>query len=239
MSVSDERARALIRNVIETYEAIAEGFSATRRSPWIEMLKPLGDVFGKLVLDVGCGNGRHLLELAKRASIAVGIDPSRNLIRTVRTRINKLGLTNRAMVVIADALFMPFRRASFDNIICIAVVHHIPTEKLRQKAIIEMAETLRSNGLAIISSWYRWQRGLIFRVLKGALMKLVGEVFEFGDTYIPWSSRGKKYKRFYHLFTLKEMKNLLSSSQLEIRDLRLVAIGSKRWVNVVAVAVKR
>ncbi|MEM0083006.1 MAG: class I SAM-dependent methyltransferase [Candidatus Nezhaarchaeales archaeon] len=239
MSVLEEKERALIKSVIETYESIAEGFSATRKSPWIEVLKPLGDVLGKTVLDVGCGNGRHLLILAKRASTVVGIDPSRNLIKIAKTRINKLRLVDRAMLVIADALFMPFRRASFDSIICIAVIHHIPTKKLRRRAIIEIAETLKNNGLVVMSAWYRWQRRLLLEVLKSFFLKLANKVFEFGDTYMPWSSRGMKYKRFYHLFTLKEMEDLLNHSQLEIQGLKLVAIGSRRWMNVVATAIKR
>ncbi|MEM1901053.1 MAG: class I SAM-dependent methyltransferase [Candidatus Nezhaarchaeales archaeon] len=239
MGASEKRARALIKDIIETYESIAEGFSATRKSPWIEMLKPLGDVLGKSVLDVGCGNGRHLVVLAKRASIAVGIDLSRNLIKIAKTRVNKLGLSDRAMLVIADILFMPFRRASFDNIICIAVIHHIPTEKLRLKAMSEMAETLKSNGLMVVSAWYRWQRRLLLKVLRGAIMRLMNKAFEFGDAYVSWSFRGRKYERFYHLFTLKEMEELLNRSQLKIQDLKLVAIGSKRWINVMATAVKR
>lgn len=238
MNALEEKARALIKSVVETYNAIAEGFSATRKSPWTEMLKPVGDVFGKSVLDVGCGNGRHLIELAKRASIAIGMDLSKNLIKMVKIRLEKLGLTNKAMLVVADALFMPFRRASFDDIICIAVIHHIPTERLRRKAISEMVETLKDNGLVVVSAWYRWQRRLLPRLLSGVLMRLFGKVFEFGDAYVPWGSKGKKYKRFYHLFTLKEMRDLLSNG-LEIRDLKLVTIGSRRWINVLAVAIKR
>lgn len=239
MSILEERARALIKEVIETYDAIAEGFSATRRSPWIELLKPLEDVFGNSVLDIGCGNGRHLVELAKRASIAIGIDLSKHLIKIAKTRLSKLRLTDRAMLMVADALFMPFRQACFDNVICIAVIHHIPTKRLRQKVIIEMAEVLKSGGLAIISAWYRWQKSLLLRVLSSLLMKLAGRVFEFGDAYVPWRSRGRKYKRFYHLFTLREMRDLFNNSNLQIQDLRLVPIGSRRWINVVAITIKR
>lgn len=238
MSVLEERARVFIRKIIETYNAIAEGFSTTRKSPWIEVLKPLGDVLGKSILDVGCGNGRHLLELAKRASIAVGMDLSKSLIKVAKARLSKLGLADKAMLIVADALFMPFRRASFDDIICIAVIHHIPTKKLRRKVIAEMAEVLKGNGLVVVSAWYRWQKRLLLRVLNGVLLRLVGKVFELGDTYVPWRSRGRRYKRFYHLFTLREMRDLLSDS-LEIQDLRLVTIGSRQWINVVAVAIKR
>jgi ubiquinone/menaquinone biosynthesis C-methylase UbiE len=239
MDEVERRAREQIKRVVETYEAIAEGFSSTRRSPWAEVLRLLGDVSGKSVLDVGCGNGRHMAELAKRASVVVGIDLSKRLVKIAENMIRRLELAHKAMLIIGDALFLPFRRASFDVVTCIAVVHHIPTERLRRKAVSEMAGVVRSSGLCVVTAWYRWQRRMLFDVAKGAFMRLTGSTFEFGDTYIPWRSKNKVYKRFYHLFTLREMKSLLSTEGLEIRELKLMAIGRRKWTNVVAVTLKR
>ncbi len=239
MDKVERRAREQIRRIAETYEAIAEGFSGTRRSPWSEVLRLLGDVSGKLVLDVGCGNGRHVVELAKRASLVVGIDLSKRLVRIAKSRVERLGLAHRAMLIVSDALFLPFRRASFDVVACIAVVHHVPTKRLRCKAVDEMAEVLRSGGICMITAWYRWQKGVLLDVMKGALMRLTGSTFEFGDAYMPWRSRDEIHKRFYHLFTLKEMKDLLSSGDFEIEELGLMIIGQRKWKNVVARALKR
>jgi len=239
MKRAEGRAREQIRKAVETYEAIAEGFSGTRRSPWTEVLRLLGDVSGKSILDVGCGNGRHMIELAKRASTVVGIDLSKKLIKIARSKIKRLGLAHRAMLVVGDALFLPFRRAGFDVVACIAVIHHIPTKGLRRKAVNEMAGVVRSGGLCVVTAWYRWQRRMLLNVVKGAVMKLTGLTFEFGDAYVPWRSKGKVYKRFYHLFTLREMKNLLSTGDLEIKELKLMTIGRRKWRNVVAMVVKR
>jgi len=239
MSEVEERAREQIKRVVETYEAIAEGFSSTRRSPWTEVLRLLGDVSGKSILDVGCGNGRHMVELAKRASVVVGIDLSKKLVEIARRKMRRQGLTHKAMLVVSDALFLPFRRASFDVVTCIAVVHHIPSERLRRKAVSEMAEVVKSGGLCVITAWYRWQRKMLLTLMKGVLMRLTGSTFEFGDAYVPWRSRDGVYKRFYHLFTLKEMRGLLSAGGLEIKELKLMTIGRRKWTNVVAVASKR
>jgi len=239
MGEVERRAREQIKRVVETYEAIAEGFSGTRRSPWSEVLRFLGDVSSKLVLDVGCGSGRHVVELAKRSSVVVGVDLSKRLLKIANSRVKRLGLSHRAMLIVSDALFLPFRRASFDVVVCIAVVHHIPTKGLRRKAVNEMAEVMRSGGLCLITAWYRWQRRLLLSVIKGSLTRLRGSTFEFGDAYVPWRSRNAVYKRFYHLFTLKEMKDLLSAGGLEIEELRLITIGRRKWKNVVATALKR
>ncbi|MEM4575942.1 MAG: class I SAM-dependent methyltransferase [Candidatus Nezhaarchaeales archaeon] len=239
MKKIEEKARAKMRDIIETYDAIAEGFSNTRRYPWIEIVHLLGEISNKTLLDIGCGNGRHLVELAKGASIAVGIDLSKKLIKIAKTRISRLGVTHKAMLVLGDMLFMPFRPESFDSIACIAVMHHVPTKNLRQLAVSEIARVLRSGGLAVISAWYRWQKKFVFDVLKSFFMKLVGVVFEFGDTYISWKSKGKIFKRFFHIFTISEMKDLINIEAFEFKDLKLVAIGSKRLMNVVAVVAKR
>jgi ubiquinone/menaquinone biosynthesis C-methylase UbiE len=235
----EKRAREHVKKVVETYEAIAEGFSSTRRSPWTDVLRLLSDVSGKSVLDVGCGNGRHTVELARRTPLVVGIDLSKRLVKMAEGRVRKSGLAHRAMLVVGDALFLPFRRASFDIVTCIAVLHHIPTEGLRRRAVSEMVRALRSGGLCMITTWYRWQRRLLLALVKGMFMRLTRSTFEFGDVYVPWRSRGKVYKRFYHLFTLGELRNLLSAEGLEIKELRLMTIGRRKWMNVVATAIKR
>jgi tRNA (uracil-5-)-methyltransferase TRM9 len=239
MDEIERRAREQIKRIVETYEAIAEGFSSTRRSPWTDVLRLLGDVSGKSVLDLGCGNGRHTVELAKRASLVVGIDLSKRLIKIAEVRVRKLGLAHKAMFVVGDVLFLPFRKASFDVVACIAVIHHIPTRGLRRRAVCEMARVLKNGGLCMITAWYRWQKRLLPNVVRGMLMKLAGLMFEFGDAYVSWKSRSKVYNRFYHLFTLNEMRELMNVEDFDIKELRLVAIGEMKWMNVVVTAFRR
>lgn len=239
MRRTKERARIEVYKVAKTYEAIASAFSETRRFPWKVMLDHIGDVSGKLVLDVGCGSGRHLIELAKTASLAVGIDLSQSLVKLAKLQVVRLKLADKVMLVVGDMLFMPFRASSFDVILCIATIHHVPTHELRRRAVSEMLSTMKAGGLILVSAWYRWQKRLIFRLLKGALMKMMGMVFELGDTYIPWRTREGIHMRFYHLFTVREMRRLLDTEHLKIENLRVLKIGRRGWKNVVALATKR
>jgi len=238
MKSMKKKAGAKVAEVAKAYNAIAHGFSKTRRSPWVEMLRLMGSLKDKVVLDAGCGNGRHLIEVAREASLVVGLDLSVGLLKIARAWARRLGLTN-VMLVAGDLTSMPFRDDCFDASMCIATIHHVPTRALRLNAMLELARTLVRGGLALVSAWYRWQRRLSGRVLASAIMRIIGMVFEFGDTYMPWRSRGRVYKRFYHLFTLKEMEELVKVSGLELKELRIVAIGRRSWKNVVALAVKR
>ncbi len=70
----------------------------------------------KKILDVGCGTGRHSIELAKRGYNVVGCDLSDAQLAKAREKADKLGLDIE--FVKADARNLPFER-EFDFIICL------------------------------------------------------------------------------------------------------------------------
>ena len=47
---------------------------------------------GEKILDIGCGPGRHVIELAQRGYQAVGIDPSASMIKTAKQRAKASGV---------------------------------------------------------------------------------------------------------------------------------------------------
>src|SRR5690349_19717603 len=52
----------------------------------------LGDVHGKLVLDLGCGSGEETIPLRQRGARVIGIDISRDLLEVAQRRLQKYGL---------------------------------------------------------------------------------------------------------------------------------------------------
>ena len=73
-------------------------------------------VAGKRVLDLGCGDGRLAIGVAKHARDVVGLDPYPELIRSARSRAADLGLRNVRFGV-GSAQRLPFDDASFDVVI--------------------------------------------------------------------------------------------------------------------------
>ena len=71
---------------------------------------------GDRVLDIGCGPGRHSLELAGRGFEVVGIDVSESFIDLARSQAEKLGLTGKAQFEVINAKNGSWDR-EFDGVI--------------------------------------------------------------------------------------------------------------------------
>jgi SAM-dependent methyltransferase len=109
----------------------------------------LGAKPGDLVLDMGCGAGRHAFETARRGCRIVALDQSLEELVDVRNTFaamieaGELHDHVQGQPVSADALKLPFANETFDRIICSEVLEHIPDD---QTAIGELARVLRPGG---------------------------------------------------------------------------------------------
>lgn len=77
------------------------------------------------VLDIGCGHGRGLGELAARASAGrvVGADPSQLMIEVAGRRNRALVKAGRIDLAVAGVEALPFADAAFDKALCVHVVY--------------------------------------------------------------------------------------------------------------------
>lgn len=109
----------------------------------------LGAKPGDLVLDMGCGAGRHAFETVRRGCRIVALDQSLEELVDVRNTFaamieaGELHGQVQGQPVSADALKLPFADETFDRIICSEVLEHIPDD---QTAIGELARVLRPGG---------------------------------------------------------------------------------------------
>ncbi len=95
------------------------------------------------VLDVGCGNGRYLAELHTRGhrGFACGADLSEGMLRSARP------VAGDAPLLVSDAQALPFASDSFDVVLVMHMLYHVPD---RAQAIAEIRRVLRPGGVALV-----------------------------------------------------------------------------------------
>jgi len=209
-------AQYLLNKGIENYNLIADDFSRTRKHPWpgfeilTEGLNP-----GDRVLDLGCGNGR-LLDLLQDLPAGrqdkninyIGLDNSSALIALAQKRYPGMDFRK------GDALNLPFSDNYFDKIYSIAVLHHIPSQELRLRFLLEAKRVLKPQGLLILTVWdlrARWPLRL-----KYGFLKIIGRSkLDFGDVFVPWQ---KKQRRYVHCFAKRELTDLAKKAGFAIKQ---------------------
>jgi ubiquinone/menaquinone biosynthesis C-methylase UbiE len=100
---------------------------------------------GSKLLDVACGSGGPTLRIARRTGCRVhGVDAHGQAIAEARARSEREGLTERTTFDELDASRpLPLPDASFDGLICIDAVNHLPN---RQRVFSDWARLLRPGG---------------------------------------------------------------------------------------------
>lgn len=84
------------------------------------ILEAFTPVEGKRLLDVGCGQGALSRSLARRGAQPVGIDPSAAAIAAARAKVPQARFEQ------VSGAALPFEDASFDGVIFLNSLHHIP-----------------------------------------------------------------------------------------------------------------
>jgi len=102
-----------------------------------------------LVLELGCGYGRVLQKLVKKAKTVVGIDNSHASLRLARETICKAPFCH---ILEMDAVELGFRHRQFDVVICIQ--NGISAFKVDQRRLIEEAMRVTHSGGTVLFSSY-------------------------------------------------------------------------------------
>jgi ubiquinone/menaquinone biosynthesis C-methylase UbiE len=131
--------------IANQYDIICDEFNNSRYRIWNTVKCFLDNCKGNNILDVGVGNGKNILYVKNKFK-CIGIDISKNLLN--------ICLLKDLEVYYKDVLDLKSTDyGKFDNIICIAVIHHIETIDLQKKAIINMLNCLNNNGKLLLSVW--------------------------------------------------------------------------------------
>ncbi|MEM1546539.1 MAG: class I SAM-dependent methyltransferase [Candidatus Methanomethylicia archaeon] len=197
----------------ELYDVIAQNYAYTRRRLWAPVDKVLP---ASRILDVGSGPGLYAVNVASRFSVdVVCMDISTGMLKVARRHAKNRNVYSLIHLVIADLEYIPFRSYCFDAVLCIATIHHLPTRRSRINGLREIARILKINGKALITAWNIFQPRNLFRVLTNIPISIL-KGRAIGDIYVSWHYKGEILRRFYHLYTLKELKNDAINAGLNI-----------------------
>jgi SAM-dependent methyltransferase len=109
---------------------------------------------GDLVLDLGCGFGRHAFEAARRGASVIALDAGPDEVAQVRATFGamieagELDAQHPATAVQGDALRLPFADGTFDRVIASEVLEHIPDDV---GAMRELARVLKPGGAMAVT----------------------------------------------------------------------------------------
>lgn len=227
-----ETALKIIKSNKIIYNQIARDFSETRYNIWPEFEYFKGYLKnGQAIMDLGCGNGR-LLELLKDYKVSyLGVDFSENLIREAQQK------WPGKKFKVADILELNNLKEKFDLIFCVATLHHIPSDKLRQQVMLNIKNCLKPDGKLLMTNWNLWQTKYLKYIIKYTLLKLadpdketngiLASDLDLQDVFVPWK---KKYQRYIHAFTELSTARLLKKTGFEI----IKNVSNKR--NIITIA---
>ncbi|MHA2061304.1 MAG: class I SAM-dependent methyltransferase [Candidatus Sifarchaeia archaeon] len=139
------------------------------------------------ILDIGCGSGRHSIELAQRGYSVTGIDLSKSLLKRAMQKASKLNI--KVDFQNQDARNLIFED-EFDLVIllCEGAFPLMETDEMNYQILSNVAKALKEKGK------------LIFTTLNG-LFPLFHSVKEIINT---GSSEGESSKNTFDLLTFRE-----------------------------------
>ncbi len=113
-------------------------------------------VSGIKILDVGCGTGRYL-KLFNPNNDLNGLDLSEQMLVQARAKVPQAKFTA------GSAETLPFPDASFDMVMSVRMLQHMPDQK---KVIQEMARVCRPGGRVVLISYNTWSFLCLYKQLR-------------------------------------------------------------------------
>jgi len=112
-----------------------------------------------VVLDLGCGSGRWTKYIAKKVKLVEAVDPSSAIYSSIKLNEDETNVR----VTQASVSNIPFKDETFDFVVCLGVLHHIPNT---QQALIDVVKKLKKGGAILLYLYYSLDnRGPIYRLI--------------------------------------------------------------------------
>jgi SAM-dependent methyltransferase len=179
------------------------------------------------VLDVGCGFGRHCVELATRGHSSTGVDPSSTMISSAMERAESAGVDVEFVVAAGETFTRP---AAFDLAICLFTslgqISGAGHEDSPKRLIENLKDSLRPGATLIIEIPER-ERALEALVVEEQLGPTgVTRRFDAATSHLHerFETPTGRFDLAYRLFGRDELAELVESVGFLVRELRPTAL---------------
>ena len=207
-----------MKNWNKVYEKEGDKFTSQIKN-WEEVIQFFKKNSVKTILDLGCGNGSHMLDLSRQGFTVTGFDISESGLELAKSKFQQNGLEAN-FIVGSMHKPLPFSEGQFDAIICLRTLNHGEKDQV-QKTINEMWRVLKTNGFVFVSTIKLFgrknQKG------KGVLNQMPVN-FIFPYTYKPLE--GKEIGIVHFIFNKKLLLQMFKKFKITKFWLD---IGEKHW----------
>ena len=126
----------------------------------------LGDLSGRTALEVGCGRGATLLELARHGAHVVGLDYSEEALTFCRELHSRTRVAGNVAFLNGDAARLPFGEGAFDFVYSVGLIEHFRDP---MQILAEQQRVLRPGGFLLVQVPQKYS---LYTVVKKVMMHL-------------------------------------------------------------------
>lgn len=250
------------------YAQHASSFSATRNAPWEgwrRVADVLRDRFGSApetlgVYDLACGNlrfERFLVEQFPRTSIhvtAVDNCPALAADTAELARVDYRGVDVLSALLNESGAHggtanastrtagpdTAFPHAACDLAVCFGFMHHVPSAELRQGVLTRIIESVRPDGIIVISFWQfmndariarKAARSLELALARPPFADFSSSTLEEGDHLLGWQADDAAFRYCHHFSDIEIDRLAASVSDLAFPISAFSADGSNHSLN--------
>ncbi len=139
---------------IEMFSKDIRVFNAYHQARYKWILRMAGNLRGKRVLDLGCGDGLLTYFLAQVGAVVVGVDNEEEGLKHARLNLERMNKKKHLQYefVNASVYELPFEDNSFDVVVSCEVIEHLDYP---EKMIGEASRVLKSGGMIVVTTPHR------------------------------------------------------------------------------------